>query len=79
MEKTLTALSTIKIPEHYDYIGAYLTNRCFLSCDYCITNHNDVFFINNKTHGRELNSEEWIAGLNRLEITNAIPITLQGG
>jgi organic radical activating enzyme len=72
-------LPRIGIPEHYDYIGVYLTNRCFLTCDYCITNHNDVVFINNKGYGSELSTSEWIAGLNRLELPQDIPITLQGG
>lgn len=69
----------IEITPHYDYIGVYLTNRCFLSCDYCITNHNDVHFINNLSHGKELSGHQWIAGLNRLKLENDIPLTLQGG
>jgi organic radical activating enzyme len=69
----------IDIPAHYDYVGVYLTNRCFLSCDYCITNHNDALFINNRFHGTELNEDQWIAGLNRLKLPDGIPLTFQGG
>jgi organic radical activating enzyme len=72
-------LGKINVPSHYDYIGVYLTNKCFLSCDYCITNHNEVFFINNKNYGNELNEEQWIEGLNRLVLPKGIPLTLQGG
>lgn len=69
----------IEIPYHYDYVGVYLTNRCFLSCDYCITNHNDVNFINNFSLGKELNAYQWIVGLNRLKLGDGVPLTLQGG
>ena len=72
-------LKNIKIPSHYDYVGVYLTNRCFLACDYCITNHNDVQFINNLSHAKELSEHEWIAGLNRLQLSDDVPLTLQGG
>ena len=73
------SLKPIIIPDYFDYIGVYLTNRCFLACEYCITNHNDVSFINNKKYGQELNTKEWIAGLNRLQPPKEVPITLQGG
>ena len=75
----LDKLKPIEIPPHYDYVGVYLTNRCFLSCDYCITNHNDVDFINNLTHGNELDERQWISGLNRLKLGDNIPLTFQGG
>ena len=77
--ESLKPLSPIKIPGHFDYVGVYLTNRCFLSCEYCITNHNNVFFINNKNYGKELSTEDWIKGLNRFQLPRGVPITLQGG
>ncbi len=79
MKKLSGALQPIKIPFHYDYVGVYLTNRCFLTCDYCITNHNDVEFIGNKKNNAELTGEQWIEGLNRLELPPGLPLTLQGG
>ncbi len=70
-------LPTIIVPSETDYIGVYLTNRCFLSCSYCITNYNEQF-INIKAF-RELEPEEWIEALNRLDLPEGIPLTLQGG
>ena len=70
-------LGKVQIPRDTDYIGVYLTNRCFLSCAYCITNYNEQF-INIKGF-RELEPSEWIEALNRLEMPEGIPITLQGG
>lgn len=79
MKQKSGTLPPIKIPSHYDYIGVYLTNRCFLSCEYCITNHNSVDFINNRKSNAELTTEQWVAGLNRLDLPADIPLTLQGG
>ncbi len=70
-------LPPVQVPADTDYIGVYLTNRCFLTCPYCITNYNEQF-INIKAF-RELEAFEWIEALNRLELPEGIPITLQGG
>lgn len=70
-------LPVVTVPPETDYIGAYLTNRCFLSCSYCITNYN-TFYINRKSQP-ELHARKWIEGLNRLKLPEGVPITLQGG
>lgn len=73
-----TKLPPVSVPTDTDYIGIYLTNRCFLSCNYCITNYNEQF-INKKEYFRELEPHEWIEALNRLELPVGIPFTFQGG
>ena len=77
MSQTLDQLKPVKVPTDTDYLGIYLTNRCFLSCSYCITNYNEQF-INKKTF-RELEADEWIEGLNRLELPEGVPLSFQGG
>ena len=72
-----TELPPVKVPTDTDYLGIYLTNRCFLSCAYCITNYNEQF-INLKAF-EELEASQWIDGLNRLELPEGIPLTFQGG
>ncbi len=72
-----TALPPVVVPVDTDYIGIYLTNRCFLSCSYCITNYNEQF-INTKGF-EELEPRDWIEALNRLELPPGIPLTFQGG
>lgn len=67
----------IIVPKNYDYIGVFLTHRCHLSCPYCITLHNQSPF--GKNSMRNLTPQEWIEGLNRLELPQDVPITLQGG
>ncbi len=77
MIQSATKLPKIVLPRDTDYIGVYLTNRCFLTCAYCITNYNQQF-INIKGF-RELEPSEWIEALNRLELPPGIPLTFQGG
>lgn len=70
-------MNKIIIPTNYDYIGVYLTDKCHLSCSYCITRHHDAPF--GKVKYDYLQPEEWIKGLNRLVLPNDVPVTLQGG
>jgi len=72
-----TQLSELIIPPNTDYIGIYLTNRCFLKCSYCITNYNDQYI--NTGLLNELKPSEWINALNRLKLPPGIPLTFQGG
>jgi len=72
-----TKLPKVLVPVDTDYLGIYLTNRCFLSCAYCITNYNEQFI--NVKEFRELEADEWIEALNRLELPPGIPLTFQGG
>ncbi len=67
----------IPVPLQTDYVGVYLTNRCFLKCPYCVTNINEPFI--NRPGGVELDPFSWIQGLNRFHLPEGVPITLQGG
>ncbi|MDO8488608.1 MAG: hypothetical protein Q7S42_00635 [Candidatus Omnitrophota bacterium] len=71
-------IKNIIVPQDYDYVGVYLTDKCFLKCPYCLTSHHGASFI-----GREgsihLSEEEWLKGFNRLVLPKDVPITLQGG
>lgn len=72
-----TQLTEVQVPKETDYFGIYLTNRCFLSCPYCITNFNQQFI--NQKYFNELEPSQWFEGLNRLKIPEGIPLTFQGG
>jgi len=67
----------IILPPETDYIGIYLTNRCFLSCPYCITNQLDKFI--NAAEFNELTPQQWLVALNRLRPPQGVPITFEGG
>ncbi len=67
-------MKPIAIPQRYNYIAAFLTLACDLKCGYCINN----FGLSPK-HGRHLTGKEWVAGLNRIEGRDDLPVTLQGG
>lgn len=71
-------MNTIIVPADYDYVGIYLTDKCFLQCPYCITNHHGSNFIDKKSVNFLL-PKEWIRALNRLILPKNVPITLQGG
>lgn len=77
MSRLQTALPEVMVPVDTDYIGIYLTNRCFLTCPYCITNQNQPF-INLKLF-RELEAGEWVEALNRLCLPPGLPLSFQGG
>ena len=63
----------IILPDHFNYIGCFLTFSCQLRCTYCINHHGG-----NLIKGRKMTTEDWIYGLNRIEARD-IPITLSGG
>ncbi len=65
------------IPENYDYVGIYLTEKCHLACSYCITKHHNSSFGNNGISSFQ--PDQWVDGLNRLELPDGVPLTLQGG
>lgn len=67
-------MSSVRIPEHYNYIGAFLTLGCNLRCSFCINHYGTDGF--EKKH---LSGPEWVKGLNRIESRADLPITLQGG
>jgi MoaA/NifB/PqqE/SkfB family radical SAM enzyme len=67
-------MNEINLPEHYNYIGIFLSLGCNLTCSYCI---NHTVGLNQKR--KHLSAKEWIEGLNRLDNKKNIPISLQGG
>ena len=66
--------ANIKIPDHYNYVAAFLTLACNLKCSYCINHLSGVAQKNGF-----LNGDQWISIINRLELPKNLPITLQGG
>lgn len=56
-----------------NYVGAFLTLACPLSCSYCINRAGDF------KPRRHMTAKEWIRGLSRIPTRNDLPITLQGG
>lgn len=66
-------MNTIKIPEEINYISAFLTFRCNLSCKYCLNALEGDF----SRKREELSGEQWIDALNRFE--TKVPITFTGG
>ncbi|MBN1124168.1 MAG: radical SAM protein [Sedimentisphaerales bacterium] len=70
-------MKKIIIPDEYDYVGVFLTEACHLSCAYCITRHHGASYGANQY--KPLSPQQWIRGLNRLDLPSDVPITLQGG
>jgi len=70
-------MKKIIIPENYDYVGVYITDKCHLRCPYCITRHHDSPFGKQKL--KSLTAEQWVSGLNRFVLPEDVPLTFQGG
>jgi len=70
----LRALRPIALPEDCNYVAAFLTLGCNLTCSYCINHLSGQARRTTPMKGRD-----WIAGLNRLALTSDLPVTLQGG
>lgn len=68
-------LSVVRVPPEVNYVEAYLTFRCPLSCPYCINAYDGSFM---KDRG-ELDGWQWLRGLRRLSMNSDLPITLGGG
>lgn len=67
-------MKKIELPSEYNYIGLFLTLGCNLSCSYCI-NH----ITGKAKHRSLLSGEQWIEFINRLDLRDDLPVTLQGG
>lgn len=65
-------MKEIKVPDVINYVPCFLTLKCNLSCDYCITRDSGL------VDRWEMPANEWIT-LNRLKLKEDLPITLQGG
>ncbi len=62
------------MPPDYNYIGVFLTLDCNYRCSYCLNHFGDT-----SVPSKYLSGEEWARGLNRLNISSGLPVTLQGG
>jgi len=67
-------MKPIILPQHYNYIGVFLTLNCNLGCPYCLNTQNG-----GRRERRHLSPSEWIKGLNRLISRPDLPVSLQGG
>lgn len=67
-------MKPITLPPNFNYIAAFLTFSCQLRCNYCINHHGGDL-----VKGRKMTAKDWINGLNRIESSTGVPITLQGG
>lgn len=76
--ENITVLEKVRVPADYDYVGVYLTDKCFLKCAYCLTSHHGAAFLG-RQDAAHLSAADWIRGLNRLILPNDVPISLQGG
>jgi hypothetical protein len=64
----------VELPGSYNYVAAFLTLACNLTCSYCI-NH----LSGKAQRPRPLTGEQWVRALNRLRLRPDLPVTLQGG
>lgn len=91
-KKTEMRKGDLVLPESFKYIELYLTLRCNLACSFCInTIHEDDDKKRRNNSGEktnnafnddrfgELNTEEWIYAINRINTRPGVPITLGGG
>lgn len=60
------------LPSHYNYISAFLTFGCNLSCPYCINKQGKL------AHYALMPGSDWIRGLSKISCKN-VPITISGG
>jgi len=62
------------IPEQVNYLAAFLTFRCSMSCPYCINRYGGL-----SMNEYEMSTQEWIETLNKIPASEERPISLQGG
>lgn len=68
------SLGPVSLPDDCNYVAAFLTLGCNLTCSYCI-NH----LSGRARRTAPMKGRDWIAGLNRLALRDDLPVTLQGG
>jgi len=66
-------MNKIGLPKSYNYIAAFLTLRCNMSCPYCINRFGEMHKYT------EMSGDDWVRGLSRIETRPDLPITFQGG
>jgi len=67
-------MKKLVIPESYNYIAAFLTFQCNLTCSYCINANNTI-----DRRRKLLSGQEWVKGLERIVTRPGLPITFGGG
>ena len=71
-------MRNIALPQEYNYIAIFLTLGCQLKCSYCI----NIMDYNRGglAKGRPaMSASDWITALNRIEATEELPLSIQGG
>lgn len=66
-------MNSITLPPYYNYIEAYLTYDCNMTCTYCLNHYHQLIC------PRPMTTQLWIHALKRLPATIELPITLGGG
>ena len=69
------SLKNITLPKRYNYIACFISLDCNYKCHYCI----NWFGKDKSIKKRYLPGKMWIDGLNRMDCSTGLPITLQGG
>ncbi len=67
-------IKEVRVSDAINYVPAFLTLDCNLSCSYCINDDSGVV-----KERSMMSPEEWVRGLNRLKLKKDLPITFQGG
>jgi organic radical activating enzyme len=78
----MNELPKLVLPDSLNYVGAFLTMACNLSCDYCINKIDrsmDRNTLYSPTNSKTLNPSDWAQIFNRIPVREDLPITLQGG
>lgn len=69
-------MKKIVLPQDYNYVSAFLTMRCNLSCSFCLNAFDKEF---DRKGFEEIPGDRWIESLNRLELRPGVPVTFCGG
>jgi hypothetical protein len=68
------AMKSLEIPADHNYIAAFLTLGCNLSCPFCINAYGGL-----DARYSLMDGDQWVSGLNRIASRADLPVTLQGG
>ena len=74
-------LPILRLPHTLNYVAAFITMQCHLSCKYCI-NSNDANANRRQLFNAPCSTlapDEWIKIINRIPLRDDLPVTLCGG